>query len=355
MVRDEAAVRERVAALVTSAVLPDGWKLPEVFVEWLELGGVPVGLVGLVATHTDTGAEVTGSAAEREFFPVERACYELIERLWTTHAMRHPLRRYAVGQEGEPHAEVRAEALFPEAEGGLCLSRSNGVAAHPDRAMACRNARLELVERDRVLRSWFGFVAPVHSMTPPDLCGWLSDSIEWHVGELPPVPGHDLGPSADGVGVAFCVALPRRERVPLACGFAARGSREAAQAAAIRECVQVLGFLWGEDLPQSSPSPEPAPRFHQAFYLATDNHARVRAWLEGRHCELRVRHEGAVARAKYRPSSIPNGLVDLAPELGSRCAVVHVIDERYWPLVFGAKHPRVNDAVASCIGPHPIS
>ncbi len=299
------------AHLIREHALPPGCSAPRLFADTIEVAGVPVRRAGIACT-TPSGAELTGSAAELEGSPVARAYYELLERIAIVEAAR-----------GEPPAE------------GPCRpARSNGVALHRTWAEACRRASLELIERDRVLRSWFGELAPASCEAPALLAA--IDTHEWRACSLPD--------EASAIEVAVVIGFPRRPELPLARGFAASERLEDALDAAGREALQTLAFLWDEPVPDAPPAPAPTPMFHLDYYLYPPHHALLARWLDGEHA--RSTHE---VRERAEPR-----FVDLTPAwLAGSLFVARAVEGGARALVFGESECRPPGLPGSHVHPIP--
>lgn len=228
--------------------LPDGWSEPEVFADQVEVDGVVVRRTG-VACRNGAGFEVTGSAANRDSDPLPRAWYELLERAATVEA-------------GVEAASVEHPDQRP--------SRSNGIALHTTWADATRAARLELIERDQLLRAWHGEFSLRPVEPPPQLGAYASYS--WAAGATT---------SPEGVFVAIVIGFPADASLPLARGLAAREREIDAIAAAGAEAQQSLAFLWGEPVPDALPRLTPTAMFHLDYYLYPGRHGVLRRWISG--------------------------------------------------------------------------
>jgi hypothetical protein len=329
-------------ALLSAYPLSSRWALQDPFFESVEVGATVIHTVGLLA-ESDGAGDVSGSAGEVGNYPVARAVFELLERISVLECRANPTRELAlITEEGRPAGSVRATDLFPAppAGGQWRYAISNGVALGHSFEDACCRARAELVERDRLLRSWFGGLPPVRvepAATPP----------------LPPefyrFETYSLSPEDDEtpLEVAAVFGFPQREKVPLVFGTAAARTLPAAIEGAERECIQRLGFLWGEELPAVLPSPDPSPAFHQEFYLCPASHARLRAWLDGEHQQTPRLSRG---RRKATPR-----FANLTPEhLRSRLWVVKALADDELELAFGSYHPDVDPRLRS-LGVHPIA
>jgi hypothetical protein len=307
--------------------LPEGWAAGERHEDVVEADGLRIYRVGLTATRGEL--EAIGAAASVDAPPVERAEFERLERIALLDASRSagPLRtRRADDSLAEclPVADVFPASDAPSA---WSYARSNGVALQSTFRAACDAAQRELVERDRILRAWLGQTTPrrvslVPASTP------ATRSYEWSAYLFPPPDGGLLESKFHVVGM-FGFS-PRRD-APLAMGFAARLTPEAAQTAAASEALQSLAFLWGEPLPKALPEPTPTPMCHLETWQLRDRHVLLRRWLEGAHVALArpVAPRGDAAHPTVR-------FVDLTPPwLEGGLRVVRAISERALPLAFG--------------------
>jgi hypothetical protein len=326
--------------------LGPGWNEPQVFIESVDLAGARVHLCGLVTQDQHT-RQATGSAGALDEVPISRAYYELIERTSVLEAMVSGTQEYAVVDiEGRAVATAHSERVFPTTpDTAACVySRSNGVAAGTSWREACLSAALELVERDRVLRSWYGELRPravsLRASMPP--------------GSL--LSTHDFEGCAfdepEGSASAFVrgvFAFPRTATLPLSYGFAAAQSEPRALTGALRECLQRLAFLWGEPLPERPPAFARTAEYHQEVYLQPVMHDRIRAWLAG---EL----PAATLEPCEAHCEFPNRFVDLTPAtLAGRLWVIRALPGRELPLVFGRGHPRIRGVLPASLEIHPIA
>ncbi|HJL17305.1 MAG TPA: YcaO-like family protein [Sandaracinaceae bacterium LLY-WYZ-13_1] len=308
-------MRDELERLSARLPLPPGWSAPELYADAIAVGGRTVRRVGVLSRGPD-GREATGSAAQLEGSPLPRAWYELLERASILDGEGpRPVR----DARGAPLGEVARGSADPGIDPRRRRSRSNGVALHTDWAAACERARLELLERDRVLASWLGEGEP----TPTEAPAWLGEvgAHEWRAVRLD-APG-------DGDAVAAVVGFPVRSEVPLARGFAARAASEDAVEAAAAEAVQSLAFLWDEPVPTEPPPSAPTPLFHLDYYLCPETHGALRRWLDGGLAR------GASDPVARRPSELR--FVDLTPAWLERPAVrvARAIDPAARELFFG--------------------
>jgi hypothetical protein len=347
----EGAAGRDLEELVRVYRLPAGWTAPECFVDEVAAGGWSIHLVGLISRDSN-GAEATGSAADVSGFPLARAYFELLERTSLLAMTADPEARPVVrDRTGEVVGTCPREVAFPRAPPGApwAYARSNGVALGRSLEAACRSAELELVERDRVLRSWYGETRPI---ALPD---WRFESppgpdaiYAFQAYEFPSPAGQaETGAHSIVAGVfGFPVA---DQRFPLVYGFGAGTARTEALAHAARECQQRLGFLLGEEIPAAMPAFATTADFHQDYYLWPRMHERLRIWLTGGHT--------IHARTLARPDGPGTGrlFLDLTPKTGLRdLRVVRALPGPEIPLVFGRGHPWASRAVPEQLQVHPI-
>jgi len=275
---DRTAAKRRLASLQRTYPWPAGCSLQDTFLQRVVIGKLELFMVGLVAS-TPTQASVTGSAADSQGFPVDRAFFELLERMSIMRARgaTEPLTlrdRYGARRGSRVVARVFPADAEPTR---LRTSLSNGVALHESWPKACAAALCELVERDRVLRSFRGEFSPARATTNDRK---LARALHAHY----EIEAYLFGPRRRKLqhAAAGVFLFPRRPSDPLAYGFAAALDTAAALAAASGEAQQRLAFLWGEAIPNSEPEAAPTPDYHQEHYLYPPHQPLLRAWLAGR-------------------------------------------------------------------------
>jgi hypothetical protein len=324
------------------------WARPSLLRHTTQIGTTEIQLIGLTATRTD-GHCVTGSAGGLGEPPVARAYFELVERTSIVEAMTGESAVFeAFDYDRSPAGNVDKDDVFPRSpdEQHWRYARSNGVAVGIDWVNACRRAELELYERDRILRSWYGALRPERVDVPRKL---LPESLEAHF-ELGAYVFREPGGVAPLVTVSAVVGFPRDAASPLLLGLGARESEVESLSAAANECLQRLGFLWGEAPVSEPPNFEPTPDFHQDYYLYPPNHVQVRAWLRGEHQAFSglvgdVNAEGPRRR-----------FVDLTPHaLRSKLVVVRALPSTELPLTFGRGHPVLRTPLPEALSIHPIA
>jgi hypothetical protein len=325
--------------------LPPGWQRPEAFVDQLTIGRSTVLMCGLQARH-ENGGEVVGSAAGVEPPVSARAYFELVERATTVSAALRRGPWLTLPRANIASRRLSHESVFPKSYEPTRwqYSRSNGVAVHPIEFEACRRAALELLERDAVLRSWFGGEAPVRLQAASQL-EELLPNYEVALWSFPARP-IAIDSEEEPVSVVGCFAFPTTTELATSIGFAAGSNQEDAIKRAVGECLQRLAFLWGEPI-ESDPACAPNPNFHQEYYLHSSRIETLRRWLDGAHCE-----NSSTAPA----GRIECDFVDLEQdaERSSGLHVIKAISKDAFPLVFGDVGRALNKRVREG-PPHPIA
>lgn len=332
-IHDPAVAHARLAALRRELPLPSGAELSDVFVEQATLGELCLSMVGLVA---HVGAEtITGSAADRAGFPVERAYFELVERV-SLFTARAGGRMLALRDAKGVALELRSSARVfgrPREQATRVRSLSNGVAVQKSWAASCEAALAELVERDRVLRSFAGEQAPEAIATDRA----LASALRAHYA----IESYAFTPRGARHQVAGVFLFPRWQEAPLCVGFGAATERSSAVERAAREALQRLAFLWGEALPQVPPAIDATADGHQEYYLYPPHRAALRAWLMGE------RRDGTRACTTAPFDGEQTRFVDLTPpELAGALYVAKAVSPRARQLRFGWRVGVV---------PHPIA
>ena len=327
--------------------LPKGWEIPEVIIQETQVGREKINVVGIAAAKGKEEAfqGATGSAAAIEHSPVDRAYYELLERIAILEAINTPRPTFPLlDPYGRKAGELACEEVFPESKNALySFSKSNGVALGRDFADAAQRARFELVERDRILRHWFLQRAPKRLDNCDIAISGLDEHYEFAGYEFP-AHAQDNAPEVSVVGF---FAFPKTAQRAFLYGLGAAESQLSAVEKARQEILQVAGFLWEEEVETALPEFSPTAAFHQDYYLFCKRAQALRDWLEGRSTET---------RASFDLLTTPAGWVDLTPEfLKSGLKVVKRIDSTRLPLVFGKRHPNVRAELSESLWIHPIS
>jgi hypothetical protein len=281
-----------------------------------------------------------GSAAGPDRHPVERAFFELLERISIVDARAQRLGpRLTVRDAEGVEKSVRAVSrVFPSdvRPNRVRGSLSNGVALHTSWSEACVSARAELVERDRVLRAFQYARAPKSLEHDAPLEQALAPHYR--------VRGYEFeaGRASPQHRVTGVFLFPLTEGAPLAYGFGAGATLDSATERARREALQRLAFLWGEPLPATPPDAAPLPDYHQDYYLYPPHVALLTGWLDAK-----------AKRAQRTPAMFdgsPVRYIDITPvHLRGKLAVAKAMSPRARQLRFGA-NPRSKRGA-----PHPIA
>lgn len=313
--------------------LPDGWSLTEHVADECVVGMLRLRRAGLAAVGHG-GEQAIGACAELDGDPAARARYELLERIVTLEAAAAAGRTVVTrARSGEPQGEISLAAVFPAdaSDGRSRSSRSNGVALHADWDRAACAALWELAERDRVLRSWRGEIAPRAldlsiEGTPLEALTQL-DTHDWLLVEFPEPRSASF---SRGVAVVGVFGIPTSE-APFVLGFGARPDVRSALAAAGREALQQLAFLWGEELPAAPPPQGATATHHVEHYQYRGHQDVVRRWLERGHGAFAPREPPLVSESEERVI-----FADLTPTwLGGGLRVARALCSAAVPLVFG--------------------
>jgi YcaO cyclodehydratase, ATP-ad Mg2+-binding len=305
--------------------LPEGASPPQLFEQLVQIGELDVHLAGL--TSEVLGASYAGSAAEVGQLPLQRAYFELIERLAIGKALHRTEDFVLASATREVLGTLPAQEVFASSSNPSRwrFARSNGVAIAQTWTEACERAAAEAIERDCILRSWYGALTLGHSplaSLPVEAAAWQGFAEHY---ELQVRATQWLG-----LWVAMGVGFGRSAQVPFIISFGARTGLEDAVAAARREFTQRLGFLFGEDLPTEEPQVAPSADFHQEYSLWSGAHAALRSWLG----------TSVASRDWPAPPPTPLGFVDLTPpELRDKVSVARAWWPGLVPLVFGADYP----------------
>jgi ribosomal protein S12 methylthiotransferase accessory factor YcaO len=165
------------------------------------------------------------------------------------------------------------------------------VALDFNRERAMKKAYQELVERDFVLRSWWGEIKPEKISLKGSW--FLSKEIQKNLLKLSSeylVELYNFGQSFDGICVMGVfihpIGLERKNNYPIVYGFGSRSSASQAFEHALNEALQRLGFLKDEKLKDyqefsKEVSFSPSPLYHQEYYLTYEGNEKIMRWLEG--------------------------------------------------------------------------
>ncbi len=326
--------------------LGSAWGDVVVFTDAASINGIDIHLAAIAAT-TAGGETVTGSAGDFCESPASRAYFELLERVSIVRSETLIWALPIKTSTGRECAQVRSDLIAPKSRhpDRWRYSRSNGVALGSSWAAACNRAEWELTERDRVLRSWYGEIPPLRVGLPPAA---LAPALE----ACYAFESYLFGPPAtSNVEVAGVFGFPKWDEAPFVCGFGARPVLEDAIGAALGECMQRLGFLWGEEIPSERPEMSVTPDFHQEFFLWPGARDRVREWLQGGHQKFGV-------QLPSRPTGCRGErlFLDVTPEgIAPRLFVAKAIPQGEMRLAFGEGHPDIHEELPEPLWVHPVA
>ena len=145
--------------------LSSSWTSPELFQENTVIEGQTIQLCGLSVKHT-SGLLITASAASLQESPLQRAYFELLERTSRVELDQMSQKKFPLfaldGSSASNSSNQVLEEIFKVSPcpSEWSYSKSNGVAAHTDPKLASLNAVSETIERDLILRSWYGELPP---------------------------------------------------------------------------------------------------------------------------------------------------------------------------------------------------
>lgn len=333
-----------VRSLLEAYPLSSGWAVPEIFQETVQIGKCKLFLAGLSTSH-ESGQSVSGSAAQTGKFPWVRGYFELLERTSIIEAEASDLSHFdLINDRGFRFRKVAKELVcpsdpFPEK---WRYSKSNGVAAHTTWKQASSSAAWELIERDRVLRSWRGEITPQRILTFEErILLSLKGYYEFFCCDFPD-PNH---PSEHVAGV---FAFPITNVIGPIYGFGARDDLSAALERAWGECLQRIGFLWGESSSEVLDF-SPTPDYHQEYYLLPENTERLKDWLSGKHKKFCQ----DIPQTKERRTIY---FADITPaKLQKKLCAVKAICSHMLPLTFGHCPTHYPEDFPSDLIVHPIA
>lgn len=307
--------------------LSDCWEPAESFTKDLKIGDLKLRLFGLCAYHRE-GTVVSSLAVDFGEEPWRRAYLDLIRKTAIVEAELSLKNTFpAIDPEGNSQGVVPNINVFPLSPDPVRwqYASSSAAAADESREAACRRAANELIERDRVLRSWFGAIRPVPIALSPDFFPKaLTAEYDFQAFQFPE--------SANETSKVTAVyGFARREEVPSVGGFGAGRFTEEGLAQARSRCYLAMGSLWGETIPQTPPPFSPTAEYHQEVYLREDGLMRIKRWLAGDHVSLANYAEVPTVKVESPK------FVDLTPEsLRGQICVVKAISKSCAPLTFGA-------------------
>ena len=222
-------------------------------------------------------------------------------------------------------------------------SISNGVAIHTSEKEATASAYYEVIERDRVLRSWYTNEQPELRDDLLDIeTSKLFHSYEFHTYRVPSHPG-DLFLSFNCI---MTVARHIKNNIYI-LGFGVADDDQQASRKSLNETIQRIGFLHGEVMTGEIDF-SPSALYHQDFYLKPENSMLIENWLEGKNpvqVDLPPLYE-------FEEMS----KIDITPrELAGHFHVIKVTSSQRVPLIFGKDYKILNSHIPASLEVHPIA
>jgi hypothetical protein len=319
--------------------LSQEWRDIQAFEHSVTVCDVNIVLFGMSATHK-SGKEISASSIH-DFEHIASgglaaAYFELLERtaLIEASSVPHfPIINYL----GEEFGQIDYTRVFPGSpDPRWKYSLSNGISANIGREAACKSANFELIERDLILRSWYDNLKSIKVSNWVEFPTSFNDNYD--------IQSYSFSNSDQDCSVVGIFGFPKIH-IPLIYGFGARATIDEAIAVAKRECIQRLGFLWGESIPSQAPTLKCTAEFHQAFYLYPPHHIKLRNWLDN-----------DLGRMMHVPTcKIENRqFIDLTPDhLKHKMYVVKALLKSEIPLTFGL--PRSCNRIYPDRTIHPIA
>lgn len=308
-----------------------GWRISEEVLHKVTVGHQDIFLSGLVGV-SKSGKSIFGSAGSTVDYPIDRAFFELVERIATIESSGNESPRNGLGR----IIDLDFKDL-PALGNEAAYSKSNGVALGKSFEEAAQKAYLELVERDDILRAWYG-------ASKPRIINKKPSTLSEIQGEYQVIAVDFTNDPAEGFTIG-AFGFPKNRKRPLIYGFGCSQNVERAFEKSQQEALQRLGFLWDEELPQAVDF-SPTAGFHQDFFLMPEKVEVIRRWIFEGHSDqgLDVPHESNTHYLDLTPPKGINGLY-----------VVKAVSNSKIPLVFGEWNPVVSRRSDRNLIYHPIA
>lgn len=344
-------MNDQLKNLMDKYPLPEGQKITQEFFDFLQLGELKLGLAGLIAEGKD-GVPCLGSAAQAAELPLERAYFELLERICVFEARAQVKKYFPLRLEnGDTIGEILSTDLFLQSPcpDEWIYSTSNGVALHHNFIEAALGAKSELIERDLILRSWYGDQNVVQKKLDFHLLKNLHAEVESKLSQflhsleqLSPFYHFELYSFTEscklqeGHSVYGLFAFPRENHAPFAFGLGSDKKLGDGLHHALNECFQRIGFLWGEDL-SICPDFSPTPQYHMEFFSKNSNILPIQKWLRG---QSGIDSNNRYFKEKnHRKREEKIKFADISPAWArGQLTVLKAVSPNHWPLVFGKNH-----------------
>lgn len=340
MLSNPETLKSAFEAVSDSFPLSQKWRKPQVFSDKLVLGDLEISMLGISAEGVEKGG-VSASAASLQGPPLHRAWFELVERSAILDFFSAMPSEVTIFQVGGTSERWPADKVFGEETQTSRLSKSNGVASHTEKLEACASAYRELLERDQVLRTWLGW----QELKSID-CSFTARTQLQELFVFTTIEFYK-SPQTTVLGI---FGIPKdRSKHPFICGFGSAASLAIAAHKAESELLQRLAFLWGEELPSTTPERAPTALFHQEWSLCPQGIDTIKKWLERRMPRM------AAPRESTPPSLEQTYFIDMTPShLVGRGVVVKAYHPDLVPLYFGEFPKSVGDVLPE-LAIHPIA
>lgn len=348
-------VKQKLKKLLVQYPLSDEWSRPEIYSEEFKFNELTLNLVGL-STFNKNDTLVTSSATAIRSFPIERAFFELIER---TSIIEAENKKNSIFQSykkngqmvaSKTHKEVFLSESNPEVSQ---YSKSNGVAVQLTQEKAIQNSLNELVERDKIIRSWFGENKPLKIIPIFNYYEKIKKELnkDYTISSyIFKSPLTEQTTYLDKINVVGTFGFPKDENRPLLLGFGASENLQMAITHSLDECLQRLGFLWDESISPVLPEFSPSALYHQEYFLRKEGIEKIKKWLKGQHAH------GQFNKSIFQEDNDLVTFIDITPEhLTDKLKVMKAQSGHHVPLIFGKGYADFFPESAENLFIHPIT
>ncbi len=324
--------------------LPNGWRFSQWVFEEVKVAETVIMIAGAEATNDENSRSIVGSAGgcDNPESIEARAYYELLERIALITADGRndtwPLSKDGQTWQSNQASQIMAFPKSPCPE-DFQFSLSNGCALGRDTLATCEKATFELVERDALLKSWYGESLPYFM---PDLvrCPELTSIRSLYEGRTYAFPSRAIATKHTAVIGVFL--FPKESNLPLVYGFGAAFDVPSAHRKALDETWQRLGFLSMDPLPDQEIVFSPTSYYHQEIFLRPGADMLLQRWLSG----------DQVKTLRGLSDPIDVQFIDLTPKDYGDLRVIKALSSNALPLIFGRHPDYAHDPIYAI---HPIA
>lgn len=317
-------LKKRIASLPSIT----NWNIEEAVQNKIAIGGLEVSFCGMQAVHESFGP-VVGSATDVNGDPWDRAWYELLERIAIVEAIHAKPQQFMLrDKDFKTIGMVPYQHVFPVPPAGKEKewqpAKSNGVAIEQSWEKASTKAVWELAERHLILESWLGFRKP-HALANKSLkyAQQLTDLYDVLCLSFGSIATSYLSLPVRSCGVFL---FPKNANMPMIFGFGGAEDERSALLKAESEAIQRLSFLWGEEIPTTTPELAPNAMFHQEYFLQPTKIPLLKRWVNG---ELFDKRSTKAAK------SLNVQLADLSAYASGKLFLARAVSSDAIPLNFG--------------------